>query len=233
MPLRQMGEAVDLKAAIPNLKQRPGPNAYDDALRERLGAIGGIGAQANEHSARQAYERQQFAIQKRLQALQESQHSWQDDGHGGHGKGGSTTVKYNGKYYDIFGNQKVPISFGYGAKYSRPHSGHSHHLGTDFAAKVGTSFYAPLGGQIVDLIRSKKGFGNNIRVKFDNGTYGIFGHLSGWFDGLKVGSKFAGGSLLGYTGNTGDSSGPHLHFETRYSLYKPESAFDPSSWFGW
>lgn len=232
MPLRQMGEAVDLKAAIPNLKQRPGPNAYDDALRERLGAIGGIGAQANEHSARQAYERQQSAIQKRLQALQESQHSWQDDGHGHNGK--SSTVKYNGKYYDIFGGKKYPITFGYGSKYSRPHSGNTHHLGTDFGVKSGTAFYAPLGGQIVALQNlGNKGFGKNIRVKFDNGTYGIFGHLSGWFDGLKIGSKFTGGSLLGYTGNTGDSSGDHLHFETRYSLYDPHSAFDPSSWFGW
>src|SRR6478735_1896934 len=164
-----MGEAVDLRAAIPNLKQRLGPNAYDDALRERLKATQGLGEQATQFSEQQALKRQRDAYAARMQALQ---------------------------------SRQVP---------------------------------SPAAGGVIEALldTGNKGFGKNVRVKFDNGSYGIFGHLSSWLGNLKVGSKFTGGSQLGYTGNSGDSSGDHLHFETRWNLYDPGTSFDPSSWFGW
>lgn len=225
MPLRQMGEAVDLRRAIPDLKQRLGPNAYDDALRERLQAVAGIGNQANEFSAQQAYKRQQTAIQKRLQSLQEQQSNWAGGG-GGSGPGNGKTSNYNGKYWSIVNGKPT---FGYGATYK---NGGKHH-GLDFALPAGTQFYAPMGGKIITQGWDKGGFGNHIRVQFDNGTYGIFGHLSKFIEGLKAGSVFKGGQGLGFVGSTGNSTGNHLHFETRYDLYDRNTSFDPSSWFGW
>lgn len=230
MPLRQMGEAVDLRAAIPNLKQRLGPNAYDDALRERLKATQGLGEQATQFSEQQALKRQRDAYAARMQALQSRQVPSPAAG------GGSSQVVKggDGKYYSILGGVNAPVTFGYGAKYKQAHSGLTSHHGVDLGAKSGTAFYAPTGGVIEALLDTgNKGFGKNVRVKFDNGSYGIFGHLSSWLGNLKVGSKFTGGSQLGYTGNSGDSSGDHLHFETRWNLYDPGTSFDPSSWFGW
>src|SRR5690242_16355036 len=69
MALRQMGDPVDIRAAIPNLKQRLGPNAYDDALRQRLQTVAGIGTQQNNFSAEQAFKKQQAAMAARLQEL--------------------------------------------------------------------------------------------------------------------------------------------------------------------
>lgn len=232
MALRQMGEAVDLRRAIPEINSRLGPQAYDQALRERLRAVSGLGEQANQFSAEQAYKRQQAAYAQRMQELNSRQIPEMSGATGGGAPGQG--AKYNGKYYDLFNGMKAPITFGYGAKYKNSHSGLDWHHGIDFGVKRGTGFYAPLGGQIVGLYDTgNKGFGRNVRVKFDNGAYGIFGHLSSWLDNLKVGSKFGGGSLLGYTGDTGDSSGDHLHFETRWDVNDPSTSFNFGSWFGW
>ena len=221
MALRQLGEAIDLRRAIPDVKSRIGPQGYDQALKERLQVINSIGAQQNAYSAEQAYKRQQAAYQQRLAALNAQQT-------GGRSVGPS---QYNGKYYSILGGKKP--TFGYGARYKESHGGTMNHRGLDFAVPVGTAFYAPLGGTIVKMGMEDSGFGDALRVKFDNGTYGIFGHNSGFAPGISVGDRFSGGSLLGYTGATGDVTGAHLHFETRYNLYDPGTSFDPSSWFGW
>ena len=226
MALRQLGEAIDLRRAIPDVKTRIGPQGYDTAIKERLRVINDIGNQQNAYSAQQAYERQQAAYQQRLAALNNQMSSG-----GPVGSAGAPSA-FNGKYYSILGGGKTP-TFGYGARYKESHGGTMNHRGLDFAVPVGTSYYAPTGGTIVRMGDWGTGFGNALGVRFDNNTYGIFGHGSGFADGLKVGSKFTPGQLLGYTGRSGDVTGAHLHFETRYNLYDPGTSFDPSSWFGW
>lgn len=223
MALRQLGEAIDLRRAIPDVKTRIGPQGYDNAIKERLRAINDLGTQQNAYSAEQAYKRQQAAYQQRLAALNSQSMS---------GGGGGAPSAFNGKYYSILGGGSKP-TFGYGAKYQQQHGGTMNHRGLDFAVPVGTKYYAPTGGTVVRMGDWGTGFGNALGVKFNNGTFGIFGHGSGFANGLAVGSRFDPGQWLGYTGASGDVTGAHLHFETRYNLYDPGTAFDPSSWFGW
>ena len=100
-----------------------------------------------------------------------------------------------------FGMRKHPI-LGYNKK----------HLGTDFAAPMGTPIMASGSGTI---IRAKwcGGGGNCIKIK-QNSTYQTENaHLRNFAKGIKVGKKVRQGQIIGYVGSTGMSTGPHLHYE--------------------
>lgn len=233
MALRQMGQPVDLRAAIPDLKQRLGPNAYDDALRQRLQATAGIGQQANDFSAQQAYKRQQEAYQARLSQLNEQQSSFGPAGpnSGAHPVG-------NGKWISPVTGKVI---FGYGAPYSAANqkvTGSATHRGLDFGGKAGTPIYAPGAGTLTSLTGGggwNDGRGNYLGAQFGNkGPYGLFEHMQSFAPGLKPGMAITPGMLLGYMGSTGNANGVnHLHFETRWDINDPGTSFDPSSWFGW
>lgn len=231
MALRQMGQPVDLRAAIPDLKQRQGPNAYDDALRERLRATAGIGQQANQFSADQAYKRQQDAYQQRLQQLNQ-----QSIGPGG--PNSDARPVGNGKWISPTTGKVI---FGYGAGYSAANqkvTGSATHRGIDFGGAAGTPIYSPAAGTLSSLYSGggwNSGRGNYLGAQFgNNGPYGMFEHLQSLAPGLKPGMKITPGMLLGYMGSTGNANGVnHLHFETRWDINDPGTSFDPSSWFGW
>ena len=55
--------------------------------------------------------------------------------------------------------------------------------------------------------------GNGLRVAQDDGTYFTYLHLSDFAPGIEVGTKVKAGDIIGFNGNTGNSSTPHLHFE--------------------
>jgi murein DD-endopeptidase MepM/ murein hydrolase activator NlpD len=88
------------------------------------------------------------------------------------------------------------------------------HNGTDFRAPVGTPVLALADGTVAgngdtDLTCSRRSFGKWILVKHDNGLAATFGHLS--VISVKEGQKVKRGDVIGYSGNTGYSTGPHLH----------------------
>ncbi|MEI6042366.1 MAG: peptidoglycan DD-metalloendopeptidase family protein [bacterium] len=88
------------------------------------------------------------------------------------------------------------------------------HNGVDFGAKLGTPAKATASGVIIgagdtDLTCKGASFGRWVLIKHDNGLATIYGHLS--VIGVKEGQKVAVGDIIGYTGNTGYSTGPHLH----------------------
>lgn len=88
------------------------------------------------------------------------------------------------------------------------------HGGVDFAASVGTPVYAALGGVVSEVegfnIRQGCQYGKFVLIKHANGLSTIYGHLSGV--SVEVGDKVATGERIGSSGNTGYSTGPHLHF---------------------
>ncbi len=87
--------------------------------------------------------------------------------------------------------------------------------GVDLAAKTGTNVRAAAAGQVI-LSRSSGwngGYGNYIVVKHANGSQTLYAHLSG--NAVGVGESVAQGQVIGYVGNTGRSTGSHLHFEVR------------------
>ena len=86
------------------------------------------------------------------------------------------------------------------------------HKGIDYAAKLGTPI--PAGGDgVIQKIGRNGGYGKYILIKH-NGTYSTaYGHLNDFADGLHVGSTVKKGEIIGFVGNTGRSTGPHLHYE--------------------
>ena len=86
------------------------------------------------------------------------------------------------------------------------------HEGIDIANLRGTPIYAADGGTIIYAAR-KSGYGNFIIIYHGDGRETCYGHLNDYAVG--VGDTVDKGQLIGYMGNTGRSTGPHLHFEIR------------------
>ncbi|MFD6275909.1 M23 family metallopeptidase [Streptomyces sp. NPDC060209] len=86
------------------------------------------------------------------------------------------------------------------------------HSGVDFQAASGTSVVAVGAGTVVEAGWGGA-YGNNIVLKMKDGTYTQYGHLSSI--GVSVGQSVGSGEQIGISGSTGNSTGPHLHFEAR------------------
>ena len=98
----------------------------------------------------------------------------------------------------------VYVSSFYGQRWGKLHTG------IDLAASSGTYVYAWKSGTVT-LSSWAGGYGNCILIKHSDGTTSRYAHLSGY--NCSVGDKVAAGKLIGYVGSTGNSTGPHLHFE--------------------
>ncbi|MDR3654002.1 MAG: M23 family metallopeptidase [Paludibacter sp.] len=88
------------------------------------------------------------------------------------------------------------------------------HYGIDLRLKVGDSVRSAFSGKVRLINYEARGYGNYIVIRHDNGLETVYGHLSAVLVTLNQDVK--GGQLIAYGGNTGHSTGPHLHFETRY-----------------
>jgi murein DD-endopeptidase MepM/ murein hydrolase activator NlpD len=89
-----------------------------------------------------------------------------------------------------------------------------HHQGVDYAAPYGTPIKSVANGTIT-LLRREGGYGNTIMIEHGSNYSTLYGHLSKYAAGLKVGSHVQQGQLIGYVGSSGLATGPHLHFEFR------------------
>ncbi|MBQ9292840.1 MAG: peptidoglycan DD-metalloendopeptidase family protein [Campylobacter sp.] len=96
------------------------------------------------------------------------------------------------------------------------------HLGVDYAAPKGTKIYAAGNGKVT-FVGRKSGYGNVIEISHGGGYTSLYAHLNGFAKGVKVGTNVKQKELIAYVGNTGLSTGPHLHF----GLYKNKQAIDP------
>ncbi|MCX6735699.1 MAG: peptidoglycan DD-metalloendopeptidase family protein [Candidatus Parcubacteria bacterium] len=87
------------------------------------------------------------------------------------------------------------------------------HNGVDFSARSGVSVVAAAEGKVLISLSSgyNGGYGSYIVINHPNGTQTLYGHLSANF--VSAGDYVSQGQLIGNIGNTGKSTGPHLHFE--------------------
>ena len=102
-----------------------------------------------------------------------------------------------------YGNRKHPIR-----GYTR------FHPGVDFAARTGTPVLAAGRGRVKRMER-KKGYGNVMILTHDKQYSTLYAHLHSFEPSLRVGSYVQQGAVIGYVGSTGESTGPHLHYEVR------------------
>ena len=89
----------------------------------------------------------------------------------------------------------------------------SGHLAIDLAVGIGEAVWAADSGVVVFAGWSYGGYGNVVMIDHGNGWLTLYAHLSGVAAGC--GQSVAKGQTIGWGGSTGNSSGPHLHFETR------------------
>ena len=88
------------------------------------------------------------------------------------------------------------------------------HKGVDYAAPIGTPVHAAGDGVIVRR-GWVHGYGNFIAIKNTPEYTTAYGHMSRFASGLRVGSRVTQGEVIGYVGQTGFATGPHLHYEVR------------------
>lgn len=99
---------------------------------------------------------------------------------------------------------------GYGFRIDPIYRTPKFHSGMDFSAKVGTEIYATGDGKVV-YAAWKQGYGNCIIIDHGYGYQTLYGHMSKY--NARVGQQIKRGEVIGYVGNTGKSTGPHLHYE--------------------
>jgi len=86
------------------------------------------------------------------------------------------------------------------------------HRGTDFAAPMGTPIMAS-GSGVITRARWCGGGGNCVKIKHNSTYETIYAHMKNFARGTKVGARVKQGQIIGYVGSTGNSTGPHLHYE--------------------
>ena len=93
-----------------------------------------------------------------------------------------------------------------------------YHGALDYGVPVGTEVYAAAEGVVLAANWSNGGLGNYVCIQHSGGMRTLYGHGNGTFY-VKPGDVVKKGQLIMLSGNTGNSSGPHLHFEVRVSPY--------------
>jgi len=85
------------------------------------------------------------------------------------------------------------------------------HDGIDYVNKIGTPIYSVADGKVI-FKGWIKGYGRAIKIKHKYGYITLYAHLHSWPKGIYVGKWVKQGEVIGYLGNSGLSTGPHLHF---------------------
>jgi len=120
----------------------------------------------------------------------------------------------------LAGVDRISSPFGERTDPLNPSNGTQYHKGVDYRATTGTPIYAAADGCIIEQryqynAGSGKGWGNTINLKVNDpsGTTVRYAHLSCFAEKLAPGVCVKKGQLIGFVGNTGGSTGPHLHYE--------------------
>lgn len=108
------------------------------------------------------------------------------------------------------------------------YSSGKYHGGTDFPVPLNTSVYSSCDGEVVSVQYLTTSYGKHIKVKANvngNTVYIRYCHLNDIY--VKQGDKISAGQLIGKSGSTGNSTGPHLHYEVRNSADRYNPSLNP------
>jgi len=143
--------------------------------------------------------------------------------------------KHDGIYYDQLGRNltsffmKVPLNYTRISDrftYKRWHpvlKRYRAHLGIDYAAPAGRPIVAAASGKIISK-GVKGGYGKTIEIRHEGNYKSLYAHMSK-YSNVKSGQYVKQGTVIGYVGSTGMSTGPHLHF----GLYQNGRAINPAN----
>jgi murein DD-endopeptidase MepM/ murein hydrolase activator NlpD len=116
------------------------------------------------------------------------------------------------------------ISSGYGWRIHPIYKTRKFHDGMDFNGTIGTPIYATGDGVIIQC-SSVRGYGKKVVIDHGYGYKTIYAHLNGY--NVKLGQKVRRGEVIAFLGNTGSSTGPHVHYEVR----KDNRTVDPINYY--
>jgi len=128
-----------------------------------------------------------------------------------------TSAGHSTKYRFIWPEPTSQLSQGFGPTtfwFEPPYAGYPHfHTGMDLVAPFGSPVFAADDGLVALVGSSSSGYGNYVVIAHAGGLDTLYGHLSTAL--VKVGQTVTQGTVVGLEGSTGNSTGPHLHFELR------------------
>lgn len=131
----------------------------------------------------------------------------------------------NTKVIDVTGYHmpvpgRVTSNYGYRPRFGRMHKGVDLHL------KMNDTIVSAFDGKVRLVNYEAKGYGNYVIIRHPNGLETVYGHMNRAL--VKQNQTVKAGQAIGLGGNTGRSTGPHLHFETRFMGYaiNPNAIFD-------
>lgn len=115
---------------------------------------------------------------------------------------------------------RITSNYGYRARFGRMHKG------VDLQIRNNDTIYAAFDGKVRLTAYEAKGYGNYVILRHPNGLETVYGHLNKPL--VKADQTVKAGQAIGLGGSTGRSTGPHLHFETRFMGYaiNPSAIFD-------
>jgi murein DD-endopeptidase MepM/ murein hydrolase activator NlpD len=111
----------------------------------------------------------------------------------------------------ISNKQLISLASGYGLRIHPVYKVKRMHQGIDFSAAIGTPIYATADGLVLTVEFSFTGYGNMVEIDHGFGYKTRYAHMHGF--AVRKNQKVKRGELIGYVGNTGLSTGPHLHYE--------------------
>ncbi|MCT4665696.1 MAG: M23 family metallopeptidase [Flavobacteriales bacterium] len=103
------------------------------------------------------------------------------------------------------------MASGYGWRIHPVYKTRKFHKGMDFTAPRGTPIYATGDGVVKEIKRLSRGYGNSVRIAHGYGYDSFYAHMQSFK--VKKGQKIKRGDIIGFVGNTGLSTAPHLHYE--------------------
>lgn len=127
--------------------------------------------------------------------------------------GGAKALPITGRVSQNWGASRIKYSAG-------------RHTGMDFGVGVGTQVRSAANG-VVTRVGGEGAYGNSVHVRHPDGTTTLYGHLSSI--GVKAGQRVKSGQSIAKSGNSGRSTGAHLHFEVR-TRDRYGSDVNPRSW---
>ncbi|QKF81506.1 zinc metallopeptidase, M23 family [Halarcobacter ebronensis] len=124
--------------------------------------------------------------------------------------------------------EKVFITSKYGTRFHPIFNKSLFHSGLDLRAKIGTDVYTTADGIVSNINENdNEGYGKVIKIVHNYGFETLYAHLDKIF--VNVGQIVKKGTIIGLSGNTGTSNGPHLHYEVKYL----DKSLDPLSFLYW
>lgn len=118
-----------------------------------------------------------------------------------------------------------PITLDFGETWGKTYTKDNPHRGIDYGCPLGTPVLAAADGTVLTVGFAQTGYGNYIIIQHKDGSGTVYAHLNTTKAGIY--KQVQKGEVIGYSGNTGNSSGAHLHFEYRSNASDYRTAEDP------